>query len=312
VVLYTRAMRATRRSFVVSSALAWLGVAPALAATDPTAPSGGLRFMRLRHASLLIEIGERRVVVDPWLTKGPGGGLVVDTGDVEPTFSERVGRVDLLLLTSSTLDRLDSSTLRALEDKRASCLVPDERAEKVLRRAGFSRVRTVQVDVEEEVGGLVVTPFLCREAGLLAASVGFHVAGAGRSFLVAGAVPPIVVDDRVARSARAMPAEIVFLPRPDDLLTRLDPQASDDDLVLVARLARARAVVPIADTVRPGPLMAPLASLVDVRAARLESETDDDPRAPGPRARGPRVVHADPWVWYRLPVATASRARRRR
>lgn len=268
--------------------------------------------MCLRHASILVEIADRRVLIDPWLTGGPGGGLVIDTGEVDPTLVDRVGRIDLLLLTSSTFDRLDPSTLRALEDKRAFCLVPDERAAKTLRRAGFRRVRVVRVDATEEVRDMRITPFVCRADGLLPRSLGFHVAIGDRSFLVAGAVPPIVVDDEVARSARALPAELAFLPRPDDVLTRIDPQASDDDLVLVARLARARAVVPVASSVRPGPLMAPISAFISGRPERLTIEDDDDQRAPGPRAKGPRVVHADPWVWYRLPVAITSRPRRRR
>jgi L-ascorbate metabolism protein UlaG (beta-lactamase superfamily) len=268
--------------------------------------------MKLRHAALLVEIGGRRVLVDPWLSRGPGGGLLVSTGE-SPIGPEALGSIDLLLLTSSTPDRLDVATLRALPDKGARCLVPDEHAASLCRRAGFGRVRVVGADESWRILGLDVTTFGCRAAGLVPASIGFHVEHGRRSALIAGALVPLVVDDGVGRFARENPAEVVFLPRPQRAMAPGDLAASDDDLVLIARLARARALVPIADAVGPGPLAAPLLdAVIDHRPANLVVPTEaprvsilDGDRS-GDRARMPRALHVENGVWYRLAADAAS------
>jgi L-ascorbate metabolism protein UlaG (beta-lactamase superfamily) len=300
-------MPISRRAVLQGALIGAFAACAAQANTDKTRTLP-LRFMKLRHGALVVEVGGRLVLVDPWLSRGPGSGLIVSTGE-SPIEPDGLGRIDLILLTSSTPDRLSSSTLRALPEKRARCLVPDERSARVCREAGFERVRVIEPDERLSTVGLEITTFVCRPAGLLPISLGFHVAAHERSVLIAGALLPLVVDDAVGRFARDHAAEIAFLPRPDRAIAPGDLAASDDDLILIARLARARAVVPIADAVRAGPLAAPLVDIfVEPRSAVLTAPAQEDDvtildfARSTKRARMPRALHVENGVWYRMGV----------
>ncbi|MBI1946650.1 MAG: MBL fold metallo-hydrolase [Deltaproteobacteria bacterium] len=269
----------TRRAFVF--ALPWLTVAASPAADDN---AGSLRFVRVRHRTVLIELAGRRVLVDPCFEPALGapGVFAAPPPAFEP---EAVGPLDLLLVTGSEPGAFSAASTRRLRSREARCLVPDERIAKLLRLQGFRRVRVVTEGERMAVGGVdvVVSPSTSLR---LAPGVGFHLSREGRSLWCAGAPPPFDVDGRAPTFARAHPAEVVAACALGLVGGGLPLTLDADDALLLAGLARARHLVSLQLDVVPAGLGALVLSQARVvKAAK-----------PG----GPRVVVVPAGTWCRV------------
>ncbi len=258
----------------------------ALASAAARATGGTLRFVRVRHRTLLIEIDGRRVLVDPSFEHAFGApGLVAAP---PPAFDAgAVGDLDLLLVTGSEPGAFSAASTRRLRDRGMSCLVPDEAIAKALRHQGFGRVRVVAGGERHHIAGIDVR--VSPSASLAAfPGVGFHLARGGRSLWCAGAPPPIDVDGRAAAFARANPAEVAAVCALGLSVGGMHLTLDADDALLLGRLSRARHLVPLHLDATPTGLGALV--VAQTRAVR------------GPVPGGPRLVAVPAGTWCRVGV----------
>lgn len=272
--------RLTRRATLFGAAGLVVG---GRAAAELEGPTDALRFLKVRHATFLFDLGELRVVTDPWLRRAPLGPLVLDAP--EPALgADQLSQARLLLVTSTGWDRFDPYTLRALPTRELYCLVPDEDAARALRSAGYHRVRVTRAGDRWTVLGARVEVSPAGDG-----AVGYRLTRGGRSLWNTGPLAPLDVDDAPGRWIRSRPTEVVVTGYDPGPGARLGTALGMADAVLLGRLARARFVVPAGDDVLPSS---------GIRAAIGMFLPDDAP--PAPTMRAPRVVDAERGRWYRV------------
>lgn len=271
----------TRRAF--ATALAGLSLAAPAAAADEEG-ADALRFVRIRHRTLLVEIGGRRVLVDPCFEPGLGApGLFAAA---RPAFgAEATGPIDLMLVTGSEPGAFSARSTLRLRSRSTRCLVPDERIAKLLRQQGYRRVRVVVPGDRFVVAGVDVAVSPAASLGF-GAGVGYLLSRAERTLWCAGAPPPVDVDGSAASFAREHAAEVVAACALGLSAGGVPLTLDGDDALLLASLARARYLVMLQADVAPTGLGALL--LGQSRPVR------------GAPPRGPRVVVAPAGTWCRV------------
>lgn len=277
----------TRRSLLTAAlalfpASAGLRAAPVEAAAGPVPE---LRFLRVRHRTMLVEVGGRRALVDPCFAPALGAGILWSAGPpaLEP---EEAGDVDLLLVSAREPGSFDAGATGRLRGRDASCFVPDERTATLLRHQGFRRVRVVVPgDVFESRGVVVRVSPSASVFGV--AAVGFHLSRQGRTSWHAGSPPPLDVAADAARFAREHPAELVALSAAGLTVASAPRTLDREDALLLAGLSRARYAVLLDDDAGPS------------AAGRLILQA-----RPGNRQAPPgvklRIVVVEPGRWVRL------------
>ncbi len=162
--------------------------------------------------------------------------------------ADELGPVDLVCISSGEATNFDPRTLAALDARHASILVGDDDTARRVRQLGWRRVRVVSPTTPVDVGGLRVQASPGR--GLLGPAVGFVIGSANHTGLRVwhtGPLAPLEVDARVAAFASAHAADVV-LGCAWGLRARIGGpavQAGVDDVAALARLARARMLLPI-------------------------------------------------------------------
>ena len=249
----------TRRSSLVCALLtatsAALGVPRRASARAPDAPPGAptLRFLKVRYGTFLVELGGVRVLIDPSFAPGLSSPAFFDVG-APADGPESLGRVDVILVTSSAPSAFQPAALARLHARDALCLVGDPQVEKALRFHGLTRTLALRPDDVTSARGLSIRASPASAPGA-APAVGFHLELGGRTLWHTGRAPPLDVTDGPARFAAAHSAEVVLacaegLGDQTGATESMDP----DDALLVARLARARSMVPAYDDAPLTPL----------------------------------------------------------
>jgi L-ascorbate metabolism protein UlaG (beta-lactamase superfamily) len=142
------------------------------------------RITYVGHATVLIETNETRILTDPVL-RNRVGFLKRLKYRIEPEWFRRI---DAALISHTHRDHFDPTSLRLLDDA-ARLLVPEGGA-RLLKRKGFSRVETVEVDDYVTIGGVTVTVAGSDHPGRLSSfrrgarpsSVGYIVEGSHRVY----------------------------------------------------------------------------------------------------------------------------------
>ena len=273
-------MSLTRRSL-----LGLLAASPTLASSS----SSSLRLLFVRHSTALVETGGLRLLFDPSLSPSFGvqGALREASGHTAPPPGT-LGRVDVVGVSCGEPGSFDPDTIEALDVRRARFLVPDDSVRKRLAQLGHSRVRVVAPGDVVEVGGLRVTVSPGR--GAISRAVGFHVDGGGAPALWhTGPLPPLEVDAQVMSFAADHPADVVCACASGLGLSSGGPPifADVDDALALARLARARVLLPIGRGALPAGL---LSWALTAPPRSLPVTTSRDPRIEDPVAG----------TWYRF------------
>ncbi|MDP2345869.1 MAG: MBL fold metallo-hydrolase [Deltaproteobacteria bacterium] len=278
-------MSLTRRSL-----LGLMAASPALSSSSSSSSSSsGQRLLFVRHSTVLVEAGGLRLLFDPALAPGFGAqGVLREAEEGEARSPSSLGRIDLVLISSGEPGSFDVDTIRRLDVRRARFLVPDDGVRKRLAQLGHARVRVLKAGDVVDVGGLRVTASPAQ--GVLGDAIGFHVASDGGPGLWhTGPIPPLEVDAQVMSFAADHEAAVVCGCCSGLGLSSSGPPwfAGVDDALALARLARARVLMPVARGVVPAGLFSLVLSA-------------PPPTRPVTTSRDPRVEEPVMGTWYRF------------
>jgi L-ascorbate metabolism protein UlaG (beta-lactamase superfamily) len=120
----------------------------------------GLRFAWLGHATVLIKIDDKVILIDPMFTQRAGafGWLSPMRYSKAPVSADNLPMVDVILITHNHSDHLDKDSIKALSSRTKRFIVPLA-VGKLLEEWGVSYKKIIELDwwQAESIDDLVIT-----------------------------------------------------------------------------------------------------------------------------------------------------------
>ncbi len=245
-----------------------------------------LRFVSLRHTSVLVEIDGRRVLFDPSLEPSFSAQGLFSGPDVVrgPT---RLGPIDVVCVSCGDVSAFDPRTVTALMGKDADgprFIVPDDDVAKRVRQLGFRRVRVAREGDVIATAGLRISTSPAR--AIMSGGLGYVVESDSTRVWHTGLVPPLEVDaDAGIFAERHHPCDVAFICAWGLRLRSGGPALFADvgDAEVLARLARAKVAVAMGQDARPAGVFS------------MVFETDASSLGPSSG-----LISPEPGRWHRL------------
>ncbi len=253
-----------------------------LTAFTARASSSFARLLPLRHSSVLVEFGTRRVLIDPSLEDNFSAQGIVSVAPSARRATE-LGPLDVVVITSGEPWCFDPRTFAQLDIAKASVIVPDEDTAKRVRKFS-NRVRVLRPLEATQVAGISVVASPAR--GVVADGIGVHVSSSGTALWHTGHVPPVDAFSRAIQFARQHRSDVVLGCAWGLALRAVGPAffADSKDVLTLGELCGARAVIPL--------------SLSTPQPAGMFSLAWRTPEAPP--SSSPLLHVVSPGQWYRL------------
>lgn len=238
-----------------------------------------LRFVQLRQSSFLIEMGDRRILVDPSFEKDLGQRPFA-SASAPALRSDELGALDVIAVTSSNVAHFSTRNLKVLSKAAPYCLVPSEEVAKKMRHLGFRRVRVVRASNEITIRGLriLVSPAESPHRGQ---NVGYRFEYKKRSVWHSGTQNALDDEAAIVRFAKANVSELLLACAGGEG-TKSKHLMGLDDATALGRFCKARVIVPHHLDLVPNFL----GTLIGLEASSLKSK---------PLRRGLRIVQKGQW-----------------
>jgi len=210
------------------------------------ASDADVAITRIIHGSVIVSLGDKRLLVDPWFYSG----RIRRQNEPLGILPEGLPELDAVLLTHGDRDHFDARALDELSKRIPMTIAPAALADE-LRELGFPDVVPLEWWQETAVGDVTVKAVPARNAG---AENGYLVRSKTQTVYLAGDAR---VPDELAQIAAAAPTiDVAVLPiggrRVLGMLTEMGPEEAAE----VAATLHARRVVPVGYGARSGiPLM---------------------------------------------------------
>jgi L-ascorbate metabolism protein UlaG (beta-lactamase superfamily) len=111
-----------------------------------------LAVTRIAHASVLLEMGDKRILTDPWFSETSN----YRHGEPLGISLENLPKLDLVIASHGHYDHFDIETFAAYPDKAVPMVVGPDMVEKA-RAAGFTNVQELKVWESAQIGDITVT-----------------------------------------------------------------------------------------------------------------------------------------------------------
>jgi L-ascorbate metabolism protein UlaG (beta-lactamase superfamily) len=125
---------------------------PVVLSSAATGPAADIAVTRIAHASVLLELGGRRILTDPWFSETGS----YRHGEPLGISLENLPKLDLVIASHGHYDHFDIETFAAYPDKAVPMVVGPDMVEKA-RAAGFTNVRELKVWESAQIGDITVT-----------------------------------------------------------------------------------------------------------------------------------------------------------
>ena len=123
-----------------------------------------MKITMLGHATLLVEIGGKTILTDPWLTEPLYFGQLTHPGDFCPP--EELPPIDLVLVSHGHTDHFDPGALKMIPGD--APVVIFEGYQKTARKAGFENVHPVKAGDRYSTDGLEISAMPGKHPGGIA------------------------------------------------------------------------------------------------------------------------------------------------
>lgn len=206
------------------------------------ASDADVSITRIIHGSLIVTLGGKRVLVDPWFYSGRLRRQSEPLG----ILPEGLPELDAVILTQGDRDHFDTELLEGITKRVRVAIAPASLA-KELRELGFADVVPLDWWQKTAIGDVTVTAVPARDAG---SENGYLLRSPSHTVYLAG---DSRVPDELPQIAAAAPGlDVAVLPiggrRVVGMLTEMGPEEAAE----VAATLHARRVLPVAYGARSG------------------------------------------------------------